>query len=691
MRAICRVLVDEAHRQAWSIRPEVAAKISQVDPTDASYALAAGALRAAGMAVQAHTDGPLTPHVLSQVDVLVLPHCSDDAWERTTAVGTPVYSDDEIEAIEDFVRAGGGLIVLAETEQPKYGNNLAAITSRFGIQIENSTVQDPSHAIRDVATWIEADVLPLDEDVRAGLSTAGFYRCGHLSGSGDVIARTASSASPAEVALAMATTAGQGRVVVLADSDLVGDDCIEQLGNRRLWTNLVFWAAGGAGRTSEQRRRSPALDHPAWAGMVASIEALRPALAADGSLNPEIISVDQARSHIAALASSIRELMPLFPHQRDHLEQTLTDLDAWADRGFGIPDFLDSLMLFRPDRYRQDGLENLAIFPMYTQNGNPSRHLEAVITRTFWPDWLAQQEAQFYRNPAFVPIEFVGFTAGYDTHSAVFFPETVATREVGQFHWGGIFCDREAARFRRVTSEAASLLKVQLPPDAARLVGDQQLAQETFVLWDLIHDRTHSHGDLPFDPFMIKQRMPYWMYALEELRCDLTTYRETLDLDQRGVHLGRFVRYAILFDRLFRFPITGERTRNYDGLGGQILFGWLHRNDVVRWRDNTFTIDWLRIDDAVVALCQEVETLYREGIDRPRIGHWIAAYEFVRGFVEPHPGSTWAKGVAALPVEAEPRAWVDLVLPDEFPLNVFYDALRRKLSPVIDSTAGIAA
>jgi hypothetical protein len=87
-----------------------------------------------------------------------------------------------------------------------------------------------------------------------------------------------------------------------------------------------------------------------------------------------------------------------------------------------------------------------------------------------------------------------------------------------------------------------------------------------------VHDRAHSHGDLPFDPFMIKQRMPYWMYALEELRCDLTAYRETVALEADGVYLARFVRLAVLFDRLYRFPITGDRVRNYDGLGGQIIF-----------------------------------------------------------------------------------------------------------------------
>ena len=213
---------------------------------------------------------------------------------------------------------------------------------------------------------------------------------------------------------------------------------------------------------------------------------------------------------------------------------------------------------------------------MYTQNGNPNRNFEAVVTRTFWPDWLAEQE-RTYDNAAFVPIAFVDFTAGYDTNSAVLFPETVAIRETSTFTWGGIFCDREAARFRLVARAAATPCASAAAGRRPACSNDQQLAQETFVLWDLIHDRTHSHGDLPFDPFMIKQRMPFWMYALEELRCDLTAFRETVKLEDEGVYHGRFVRHAVVFDRLFRFPITGDRVRNYDGLGGQLLFAWLHR------------------------------------------------------------------------------------------------------------------
>jgi hypothetical protein len=131
--------------------------------------------------------------------------------------------------------------------------------------------------------------------------------------------------------------------------------------------------------------------------------------------------------------------------------------------------------------------------------------------------------------------------------------------------------------------------------------------------------------------------------------------------------------------------------RNYDGLGGQIIFAWLHRDDVLRWTDNTLTIDWERVTGSMIALCDEVEGLYRSGIDRSRVAQWIAAHQFVSGLVEPSPASVWAQGAQALPLDGEPKAMVDVVLPDEFPLNVFFDSLQRKLSPTIAATAGITA
>ena len=163
---------------------------------------------------------------------------------------------------------------------------------------------------------------------------------------------------------------------------------------------------------------------------------------------------------------------------------------------------------------------------MYTPNGSPETRFEALITRTPWPEFVAQIERELYDNAKFVPVQLVDNTAGYDSECAVLFPETVSVAERPTNHFGAIFCDRESSRFRRATLQGVEVLRIDMPPDAMALASSADLALETYILWDMIHDRWHSHGDLPFDPFMIRQRLPYWMYSLEELRVDLATLRD---------------------------------------------------------------------------------------------------------------------------------------------------------------------
>ncbi|MFD9941596.1 DUF6421 family protein [Nonomuraea sp. NPDC059023] len=686
MKSFPKVLFDEAHSESWTIRRDVAEAMNPGHPDDNSYARAAAQLRHLGHTVGAHITGALDTGTLQDQDVLVIAHPSGERWERTTGHGSPVFSAAELDAITAYVQDGGGLVVLAEEEQDKYGNNLNDLLARFGVAVEHTTVRDPKNAHRDVATWVLA-AKNTSDGLLAGVGKACFYRSGVLAADGaTVLFASSPSATPAGAPLAVARTYGKGRVVVFADSDLFGDDSIEDYDHRRLWGNVVTWAA----RVPGDDRAGTGTDEAKAAGFAelkATVEELRPLQVKDGSVPEE---KDRAKELVGSIARQVGEMAAHFPHDAAYLQAVQADLRQWSEQDLGVPDFLRSLELFHPDTQRVDGLEHLVVFPMYTQNGNPNRNVEAVWIRTIWPDWLAGLEAGGYDNPMFVPIAFEDFTSGYDTHSAVLFPETVAVRQAPQrFTWGGIFADREAARFRAVSGAAATTLKLALPPDAARLLASQQLAQDTFVMWDLIHDRTHSHGDLPFDPFMIKQRMPYWLYSLEELRCDLTAFGEAVKLEKDGVPHARYVQHAILFDRLFRFPITGERVRNYDGLGGQLLFAYLHRNDVVRWTDNRLTIDWERVADGVADLRGEVEKLYRDSIDRSKIAHWLAAYDLVSAYVEPNPASTWAKGIQALPEEQ--KAKVDAVLSDEFPLSMFYEALRRKLADVVESTKGIRA
>ena len=432
----------------------------------------------------------------------------------------------------------------------------------------------------------------------------------------------------------------------------------------------------------------------AWLDLKAAATSLQALQIQDGSI-PEPSDHPAARALAARIRAGLLSFRRALPHDASYLDAAAVDFDRWAREGFGVPDFLDSLTAFHPQQHRVDGLQHLVVFPMVTQNGSSNRFVEAVLIEVIWPEFVADLEAGEYSNKLFVPIRFVDFTPGYDSNSAVLFPETVAMREIPTFTWGAIFADREAARFRRVVREAASVTRLELPDDAAALLDDQRLAEETFVMWDLIHDRTHMRGDLPFDPFMIKQRMPFFLYSLEELRCDLTAYREAVkltraeDTDPITRERAQHVQYAIIFDRIFRFALTGSRVRNYDGLGGQLLFAWMHQYRVLHWTDTRLTIDWAEVPDVVIALGAAIDDLYWRSIDRPKVVHWLAAYDLVAAVVTPHPASKWA--VRDLPLDGPPKGLTDAVHADEFPLSMFYEALAKKMTAVIASTEGITA
>lgn len=210
-------------------------------------------------------------------------------------------------------------------------------------------------------------------------------------------------------------------------------------------TEILVQDATASGIATDQR----VVDHPAWPALKSAVEEIRPWQSKDGSIDFEAEgapSPKAARSTLDRVIAAVEELSPLLPHDAAYHRALAADLRRWAADGFGVPDFLDSLLAFQPAKDRTDGLQHLVVFAMYTQNGNPDRNLEAVVLRMVWPEWLAELEATRYDNPLFCGITFEDFTSGYDTNSAVLFPETIAVREAPErFSWGGIFCDREAA------------------------------------------------------------------------------------------------------------------------------------------------------------------------------------------------------------------------------------------------------
>jgi hypothetical protein len=86
------------------------------------------------------------------------------------------------------------------------------------------------------------------------------------------------------------------------------------------------------------------------------------------------------------------------------------------------------------------------------------------------------------------------------------------------------------------------------------------------------------------------------------------------------------------------------------------------------------------VSEGVAALHNEVQELYRSGIDRTKLQHWAAAHDLVAASVSPATGSKWTVRVREFDDVDDPRPYVDLVLEDEFPLSIFYSSLKTKLA-----------
>ncbi|HEY6168484.1 MAG TPA: DUF6421 family protein [Verrucomicrobiae bacterium] len=674
-----RVLFDEFHSESWTVSEQRAREINPANPQVSSFQKAAHALAARDFEVSRNVERPLLGDVLAHTDVLLLPHPCDPKWERTTSANSPRMGAEELDAVCEFVRRGGGLIVISEYEHEKYGNNLNELLAPFGLAFENNTVEDVAACIHENPEWFVAGP---PEPLFNHLATSVCYYRGcsvRAEGASTLVLRASMHAQPERAGLIGVAKFGEGRVVAVGDSLFLGDRRFAEHDHQQLWLNLVYWCAAPAfHRKVATPRESGVARSEAWKTLKGAVNELRAIQNDDGSVTAARHADAVAR--VQTIRRALNELAPHFPQDAEYLAAVARDFDGWVAGGFGKPDFTAGLAAFNPQVCRRDGLEHLVLWPMYTPNSSNATRFEAILYRVPWPDWFAQLERTSYQNPKFVPGHLVDFTEGYRSECAVLFPETVSVAGRPTNNFATIFCDREARRLRTYATKAAQITALELHPQLECWLGSLPMMQHTVALWDLIHDKSHSLGELPFDPFMIRQKAPFWMYALEELRVDLRSFCEAGRLAREGFPFALYVTYAVLLDRIFRFPITGNRVRNYDALGGQLLFSYLHKRDVLVWRDNRLTIKWDALIDTVAALRDEIIQLYKDGADISRLAFWINAHDLISKYLQPSVASRWRKETRAITDEAEPKKWIALVCEDEFPLGGFHQFLQKKMA-----------
>ena len=683
------VLFDEHHSESWTIDRRRAQELNPAFPENSSYAKAARLLTRREFLVHRNRSERLSPDLLKTTDILVIPHPCDGTWEKTTSSNSPKFSAEEIEAIEQFVERGGALLVITEYENTKYGSNLNELLQPFGLFIENTTVRDREHCVNENPNWVLADIERGDGATnllhmvnRACFYTAGSCRIEYPA----VRAVCSSSAStPSGAVLVGVAEPGQGRVVVVTDSDLFGDEFIESMDHKQLWLNIFYWLAlkysgEPTGKPSSTSQVVIKESQAAWVSLREGINTLRLLQEPDGSMKVDPDVARNVNDMIPDILQNLSVLSATFPHQTEYFSRLAADLIRWRSEGFGKPDFTASLAAFAPQEKRVDGLQQLAVFPMYTPNASSDVRFEALLIEVLWPAWLSSlQETRYQENSKFVPAQLIDFSEGYNSECAVLFPETVSVKGKDENRFGIIFCDREAARFQEVVSAAIDIVGLDLSPQWKTFLASSELTMETFALWDLIHDTSHSRGELPFDPFMVRQRSPYWMYALEELRVDLRSYLEAIEIS-RDFPFAEYVRAGVLFDRIFRFAVTGARTKNYDALAGQLLFTYLHQRNVINWENNKMHINWPSLDASIVDLNEEIRALYRRGQVVSKARYWCLAHDLVSRYMSPNLASKWVHSTRSFADESDLKALISFVNDDEFPLGSFHLVLQRKLS-----------
>jgi hypothetical protein len=157
------------------------------------------------------------------------------------------YSYKEIDAIVEYVRLGGGLLILAEADASGEDNFQNRLATQFGCLVRNVSMVDTVNSLENTADqWIFAnsDFFGVK---RIGLPVTGFLM---LVGTGCFpILAASDTAIPPRATLGAATTFGEGRVVCIADSQFlinggkktIGIGCAQ---NKQFSLALFDWLAG---------------------------------------------------------------------------------------------------------------------------------------------------------------------------------------------------------------------------------------------------------------------------------------------------------------------------------------------------------------------------------------------------------------------------------------------------------------
>lgn len=264
-----RIRFDAVHSHTWIE--------SMPQPGINQYHLLASPSRAAQALVSmgCQVDVQLTPwntDSLRDIDLIVLNLVSADR---------PAFLISEIHAITDYVRNGGGMILITDHTNCYFHNHvLEPLCDQLDLTLSSHTAcEQPPRTLAQGSGWILVESFgdhPIVRNVeQVGLQTAGTVdnRFGvawtsnfawadlgrvPMYGEGKDMAFTGNfHKDPDETSGPLSVVAAKefdkGRIVVFGDQNAIGGFFLNYADNRRLWLQSAFWAAGLSKDDTQER------------------------------------------------------------------------------------------------------------------------------------------------------------------------------------------------------------------------------------------------------------------------------------------------------------------------------------------------------------------------------------------------------------------------------------------------------
>ncbi len=234
-------------------------------------------LNASGYPHDRITGGTLTPKILGRYDVLFINLVSDTR---------PEFSEEEIEAILDFVYAGGGLFVVADhTNVYEHAQRVNPILNEVGINVRYECALDTGDHVVEGRAWILMDDIA-DHPVTADVTEIAFLTGGTMDGPQSMANISAEGwgdhwnpdneekpvgkygnwvydedEDMGPLSVSQAVEYGAGRVYVIGDQNTLGNPYLYFMDNSTMAFNAVEWLAHRENDVPRVKDRRPAGFH----------------------------------------------------------------------------------------------------------------------------------------------------------------------------------------------------------------------------------------------------------------------------------------------------------------------------------------------------------------------------------------------------------------------------------------------